>query len=201
MKASGRHRNKVKLCLSIQAQSDFKLCQRLLLEWTGSRSLWDWEAAWDVSCHIFCDASEWGFGAYCVEAKQYFYRAWTKTEKEECFRHARLSLMQLEARVCVAAIFTWRHLAKCKKVAIYTDNEWTWEHLKAGFCKQADCQRTIRAFWFEKLRANCVTDICWLRGDANYAADHLSRDREQEFRALPESAGFSRIRESIPRSW
>jgi hypothetical protein len=103
--------------------------------------------------------------------------------------------------VCVAAIFTWRHLAKCKKVAIYTDNEWTWEHLKAGFCKQADCQRTIRAFWFEKLRANCVTDICWLRGDANYAADHLSRDREQEFRVLPESAGFSRIRESIPRSW
>jgi hypothetical protein len=31
MKASGRNRNKVRLCLSLQAQSDVKLCQRLLL--------------------------------------------------------------------------------------------------------------------------------------------------------------------------
>jgi hypothetical protein len=57
MGASGRSRNKVKLSLSLQAQSDMKLCQRLLLEWEGSRDLWDWEVA-KVTCNILGDASE-----------------------------------------------------------------------------------------------------------------------------------------------
>lgn len=200
MGASGRSRNKVKLSLSVQAQSDMMLCQRLLLEWEGTRDLWDWEVA-KVTCNILGDASEWGFGAYCIEAKQYYYRAWTEAEKAECFRGARHSLMQMEARVAVVSICTWRSFAKRKKVALFTDNEWAKDHLTAGYCKQKDCQKTIRAFWFEKLRTNCVTDVIHLSGDLNYAADHLSRNREQEFLALPGFEGFSRIQESIPRSW
>jgi hypothetical protein len=109
--------------------------------------------------------------------------------------------MQMEARVAVASICTWRSFAKLKKVTLFTDNEWTKDHLISGYCKQKDCQKTIRAFWFEKLRTNCVTDVIHLSGDLNYAADHLSRNREQEFLALPGFEGFSRIQESIPRPW
>ena len=195
-----RNRSSISLRLSVRTQSDIRLCRRLLLEWSGTRRLWDWEVP-KVTFRVWCDASTWGFGAYCLEAKEYFFRKWTSEEKRECFRESRFSLMQFESRAAVAALKTWGPLVACSRVEIRTDNEWSQVHLTSGFCKQPDCQRTIRAFWLQKLQANCVVDVFWLKSESNLAADLLSRNQERVFREMPTFADFSRVPARVPRSW
>ena len=193
-------RDKVFVNLSAHNMSDMMLCRKLMNSWNGTRSLWDWGAA-VTSCHIWTDASETGFGAYFIEAGQYFFRCWTVAELAECFRKKKVSLFQLEARVIVAALHTWRALLGCKRVQIVTDNDNAFKHGNSGKCKQPDCQRTIRALWAEKMKAQCEVDLVWWDSKRNFAADLLSKQHEQKFLATKEFAGFSRVVASHPPRW
>jgi hypothetical protein len=195
-----KSRDDICMNLSKHNQSDIILCHKLLNTWNGSRSLWDWKAA-VTTAHICGDASEWGFGAYFIEAGQYFYRAWTAEEKAECFRLKKVSMMQLETRAIVASISTWAKELGCKRVQIVTDNKGAYDHGNSGTCKQIDCQRTIRALWAEKMKAQCTVDIIWWDSKRNFAADFLSRDLEQRFLQTTGFANFSRVPESHPPRW
>jgi hypothetical protein len=196
----GKSRDAIFINISKHSMSDMMLCRKILNLWNGSRSLWDWKAAL-TTAHICGDASEWGFGAYYIEAGQYFFRAWTAEEKAECFRIKKLSLMQLETRTIVSEISTWAASLACRRVQIVTDNKGAWEHGNSGICKQDDCQRTVRALWAEKMRAQCIVDIVWWNSKQNFAADLLSHGLEQQFLATAGFADFSRVPESHPQRW
>jgi ribonuclease HI len=196
-----KSRDTVNIAISRRTNSFLQLSLTILLEWNGTRSLWDWQRA-ITSAHIWCDASEWGFGAYFLEAGQYFFRAWTQEEKEECFREERLSMMQMELRAIVAALCTWRAALHCVRVQIVTDNEYAKDHGTSGEASQPDCRRTIKALWAEKLKAQCVVDLVWRPGKDNVAADFLSRPQgEEEFRRIKGFEHFLAVPESHPLYW
>jgi hypothetical protein len=200
-KSTGKNPFKLFAYFSKATKSNLKLCLSLLMEWEGSRSLWDWESA-VTTAHIWCDASEWGFGAYFVEAGQYFFREWTKEERKDAFRSSRMSMLQLEARAVVAALHTWGASLRCQRVQVVSDNEPTVGTGTSGICDQPDCQKTLRALWVEKMKFQCVVDLVHWTSKQNYAADFLSRqDGEEAFLAIEKFANFCKVPASNPSTW
>ena len=201
MRRSGKTREQVFHNFSKGTMSYLKLCRLLLVEWSGVRSLWDWSSS-VTTYHIWTDASEWGFGGYCLETRQYFSRAWTEREKSEAWRVAKLSMLHLEARAVVAALHTWGPTLRRHRVQVVSDNEPTVKHGTSGVCKQQDCQQTIRALWLEKMKFQCEVDLVHWSSEDNIAADHLSKQgRAELFLAIPEFSDFSKVPESHPARW
>jgi len=142
-----------------------------------------YEVSWTSSDQIemFTDACNDGFGAVC--GVHYIFGPWAPPQKAEAQRAKRMSMPFLELYALTLAVAAFGHLWTGKKILLRSDCSAAVYAINARSSKNALLNALVRHLMTLAARGQFDLRSRHIAGVLNVAADALSRQREEEFRA------------------
>ena len=133
---------------------------------------------------MFSDASgRIGMGAWCGPA--WMFKLWP----EEFIKKYKPSIEYLELYAVTAAVLSWIHLFKNRRIILFCDNQSVVEMINQTSTSCKNCMVLIRMIVLKGLIENVRVFARHVEGVKNTLADSLSRDKVEHFKELCAARG------------
>ena len=140
---------------------------------------------------MYSDASgRIGMGAHCGSA--WMYKNWSKEFLTRC----KPSIEYLELYAITAAVLTWIHNFKNRRIILFCDNKSVVDMINMTSTSCRNCMVLIRLIVLKGLMENVRIFALHVEGKKNVLADNLSRDKIKAFQE--ECIRMDKVIDSVP---
>ena len=172
--------------LNCDARADIQWWSSFLPQWNGVSYFVDTDLTPAPDLELYTDASgTLGFGAYYQGA--WFRGDWAPHQHIS----AGTSIQWQELFAIVAAILTWGHLWRGKRILFNCDNLAIVHAWRGKRCREPRVMALLRTLCMHAARHNYVVHLHHLPGTCNLIADALSRNQMAKFRRLAPQADIT----------
>ena len=142
---------------------------------------------------MYSDASgKIGMGAYC--GNQWMHQVWP----QEFIRKFRPSIEYLELYAVTAAVLSWIHLFKNRRIILFCDNRSVVDMINFTTTSCRNCMVLVRIIVLKGLLENVRIFARHVKGVKNDLADSLSRDKIPNFLELCHKRGKQVCENPVP---